>query len=261
MPWVEANGVSLRYESAGSGPPIVMLHEMGGSLESWDGVATVLSRRYRVLRYDQRGAGWSEKARPPYALTELVEDFVALVRVLNVNPPFHLIGVAAGALQAACAAARFPELIASAVLCNPSIGMDSVRAGALEARALDAERDGMRAVLARTLDVALPPGSVPDAGAYDRYRARYLANDPACFAAMHRALASFDPAGIVEHVRCPVLVVTGEDDRVRPAAESAALAAAIAGARRAQIPGGHFLPVQSPAPLGMVVAAFLATVA
>jgi 3-oxoadipate enol-lactonase len=258
MPWVEANGVSLRYESAGSGPPIVMLHEMGGSLESWDEVASVLRTHYRTVRYDQRGAGWSEKVRRPFAFEELIDDFDAIAAALGVDGPFGVIGVAAGALQAACVAVRHPERVASVVLCNPSIGMDAARAAALVARAADAERDGMRAVLARALDAALPPGSVAGAGVYDRYRARYLANDPWCFAAMHRALAAFDPAGIVERIRCPALVVTGRDDRVRPAAETAAIAAAIAGARQAVIPGGHFLPVQSPGPLGAALAAFLA---
>jgi 3-oxoadipate enol-lactonase len=61
VPWIDANGVSIHYEVAGAGPTVVLLHEMGGTLDSWDGVAPELSRRYRTLRYDQRGAGLSEK--------------------------------------------------------------------------------------------------------------------------------------------------------------------------------------------------------
>lgn len=64
MPWIEANGASLRYDLSGSGPEtIVLMHEAGGCLESYDEVVPVLAASYRVLRYDQRGFGFSEKAR------------------------------------------------------------------------------------------------------------------------------------------------------------------------------------------------------
>ena len=63
MKWVEANGAVLRCELAGSvGPTVVLLHEAGGALESWDAVAAALRLRCRVLRYDQRGFGMSEGA-------------------------------------------------------------------------------------------------------------------------------------------------------------------------------------------------------
>ena len=55
MPFMDANGVSIHYELAGRGSSAVLLHEMGGTLASWDGIAPVLSRRFRTLRYDQRG--------------------------------------------------------------------------------------------------------------------------------------------------------------------------------------------------------------
>ena len=64
MPFIDANGVSLHYELAGArGPSVVLLHELGGTLNSWDAVAPRLAARFRVLRYDQRGAGLSEKVR------------------------------------------------------------------------------------------------------------------------------------------------------------------------------------------------------
>jgi len=83
VPWIDANGVSIHYDLAGAGPPVVLLHEMGGTLDSWDGVAPELSRRYRTLRYDQRGAGLSEKVRRPYTNETLVDDLEAVLEVLE----------------------------------------------------------------------------------------------------------------------------------------------------------------------------------
>src|SRR5688572_26201966 len=75
MKWIEANGVGLRYELAGSGnETVVLVHEMGGSLESWEGMLPALQKSFRTLRYDQRGFGQSEKPAGPLALGDMVSD-------------------------------------------------------------------------------------------------------------------------------------------------------------------------------------------
>ena len=69
MNFIEANGVSLRYAVQGSGKPVVLIHEMGGTLESWGLLAPLLAAKRRVVRYDTRGAGFSEKIRGSPFLT------------------------------------------------------------------------------------------------------------------------------------------------------------------------------------------------
>jgi 3-oxoadipate enol-lactonase len=60
MEWLEANGVGLRYDLTGSGSKtLALVHEMGGSLDSWDMVLPALAAGRRILRYDTRGAGQS----------------------------------------------------------------------------------------------------------------------------------------------------------------------------------------------------------
>ena len=51
--FVDANGVSLHYALAGAGRSVVLLHELGGTLNSWDGVVLRLAEHFRVLRYDR----------------------------------------------------------------------------------------------------------------------------------------------------------------------------------------------------------------
>ncbi len=60
MNWMEVNGTSLRYECSGSGlTTLVLVHGMGGTLDSWDQVLPALVNGRRILRYDTRGAGLS----------------------------------------------------------------------------------------------------------------------------------------------------------------------------------------------------------
>src|SRR5258705_7564442 len=62
MPWIDANGASLRYELSGSGKQtLVLVHEAGGRLESYEDALPGLEKDFRVLRDDQRGFGLSEK--------------------------------------------------------------------------------------------------------------------------------------------------------------------------------------------------------
>lgn len=59
---------------------------MGGTIESWDLVAPMLSTKRRVLRYDTRGAGLSQKIRPPLTIDSMADDLVALLDELG-RPP------------------------------------------------------------------------------------------------------------------------------------------------------------------------------
>jgi len=261
MPWADANGVSLRYELSGDGPTVVLFHELGGCAESWSSVVAHLSPRFRTLTYDHRGAGLSEKIRDPFTFETLIDDFDALAATLRIEPPFHLVGIAAGAAQALLAADRYPDRVRSLVLCNPAVTTNAQRTAYLDMRAAAAEQQGMRAVIALTLDRSFPPETAGDLTAYARYRALYLANDAHCFALTSSALARNTAAHVLERIRCKTLVLAGRDDAVRPFAESVALAQKIVGAQCEVIDGGHFMHVAAPQAILAPLDAFLARVA
>ncbi len=258
MPFIDANGVSLHYELSGeNGPAVVLLHELGGTMHSWDAVAPRLAARFRVLRYDQRGAGLSEKVRQDFTNDMLVEDFEALAQAVRLAPPYRFVTVAAAATQALRFLEKRPGDVAALVLCNPAPGVDASRAAALDERAAFAAREGMRASLPTTLALSYPP-HLGERAAYEAYLGRYLANDPVCFGYGFRALARTNMLDMLPQIRCPVMVVAGQHDTVRPPAGTAELAKKIPGARFELIEsGGHFLPTQAPAPLLAVLEDFL----
>jgi 3-oxoadipate enol-lactonase len=255
---MDANGVCLRYELAGgSGPAVVLMHEMGGSLSSWDAVAPQLSKRFRTLRYDQRGLGLSEKVRERFTNDNLVDDLEAVLSATKLEPPYHIVSVAAAAVQVLRFIERHPSRVGRLVLCNPAPGVDATRAAQLDERAARAEREGLRATLAITLDKSYPPG-LTDRETYQEYRGRYLANDPVCFANMNRMFARANMLHMLSQLKCPTLVVAGRQDTVRPAAMSEQIARMIPGARFEQIDAGHFMPTTSPGPLLALLEEFLA---
>jgi 3-oxoadipate enol-lactonase len=255
--FIDANGVSLHYELAGGrGPSVVLMHELGGTLNSWDAVAPRLAARRRVLRYDQRGAGLSEKMRQEFGNDILVEDFISLSKAIGLDPPYHFVTVAAAATQALRFLEQHPEQVGSLVLCNPAPGVDPSRAAALDERAAFAMHEGMRASLPTTLAISYPD-HLGERAAYEAYRGRYLANDPVGFGYGFRALARTNMLHMLPKVPCPTMVVAGRHDTVRPHAGSAELAKKIPGARFELIEAGHFMPTQGPEPLLALLEDFL----
>jgi len=259
LPFTTANGISIHYHFAGSvGPPnVVLLHEMGGTLDSWDTIVPKLSEKFRTLRYDQRGAGLTEKPRQQWSNATLVDDLEAVLANLDLEPRFHIVTVAAAATQALLFLERHPDRVGRLVLCNPAPGVDASRAGALEERAALAEREGMRASLAVTLDKSYPP-DLTDRATYEAYRGRYLANDPVAFGMMNRCFAHTNMMPALAKISVPTLVIAGSKDTVRLPSVSEGIARTIPGARYEVIDAGHFMPTTAPGALLNLLQQFLA---
>ena len=174
MPFVDANGVSLALRSCRPArASVVLLHELGGTLNSWDAVAPRLAGRYRVLRFDQRGSGLSEKVCGSSSPTTCWWTISRRSPADSARPPYNFVTVAAAATQSLRFLEKHPDQVAALVLCNPAPGVDPSRAAALDERAAFAAREGMRASLPTTLAVSYPP-RLGERAAYEAYLGRYL---------------------------------------------------------------------------------------
>jgi 3-oxoadipate enol-lactonase len=252
---MDANGISIHYKFAGNGPSVVLLHEMGGTLDSWDGIAPALEQSYRVLRYDQRGSGLSEKVRA-IATELLVADLEAVLAQSALPAPYHFVTVAAATMQALLYMQKYPDRIGSFVFCNPFTGADPARVAALKERAGLAEREGMRKAIPSTLDNSWP-SDIGDREAYAAYRGRYMAHDPVCFAALNRSIAEPNVTHLAREITRPTMVVGGRFDKVRPPAASETFAKAIPNARFELIDAVHMMPAQAASALLPLLRDFL----
>jgi pimeloyl-ACP methyl ester carboxylesterase len=118
MAMVATNGVSLNAVEMGEGPPVVMVHGMlVGSVASWYFTsAAALARTHRVLLYDLRGHGRSERATSGYDSFTLTQDLEGLLDALGVDGPVSLVGHSYGALVASRYALRNPGRVKSMAL-------------------------------------------------------------------------------------------------------------------------------------------------
>ena len=199
-------------------------------------------KHFCVLRYDQRGAGLSEKVRQDFTNDMLVEDFEALAESSGPQAALSFCHCRSRSDTSVAFSGKAPRPRGALVLCNPAPGVDASRAAALDERAAFAMREGMRASLPTTLALSYPP-QLGERAAYEAYLGRYLANDPVGFGLAFRCLARTNMLHMLPQIRCPVMVVAGRHDTVRPHAGTAELAKKIPGARFELIEeAGHFMP-------------------
>jgi len=259
MSFIEVNGVGLRYELSVSGErTVVLIHEMGGSLESWDEVAPRLAAGgRRVLRYDTRGAGLSEKVRGSLSIDTMVDDLFALLDALGIAGKVALAGIAVGGAIALHAAVRIPHRISAVVAGSPAIGIAADRRAAVLARVERIERQGMRIAVENSMHSGYPPELRTDMGRFAAFRARWLGNDPASYAAIYRMLAHMDLAGELARIACPALVMGGAFDRTRPPALVEPVARAIPGGRYRLLETGHYMAVATPELVAAAIGEFL----
>jgi 3-oxoadipate enol-lactonase len=258
MPWIEANGASLRYELSGSGKEtLVLMHEAGGCLESHEDALPGLEQSFRVLRYDQRGFGFSEKVRE-LTFETVVADLAGLLDALDITEPVHVAGCAMGSDFSVGFAARHPQRIARLVIASPNIGHNAARNAPTLERAALVEREGIRAAMKASHDRSYPEHlRARDRERFRRYQLRWVCNTPASFTASARMMSEVDLTPEYAKVQAPTLVVGAKHDTQRPPEMAQRVANAISGSKYMLADTGHFFNVETPQLFADTVVAFL----
>jgi len=259
MDWVEVNRVGLRYDLSGQGnQTLVLVHEMGGTLESWDMLLPLLDPRFRVLRYDTRGAGISTKVRSPLSIETMAQDLEALLDALEIHGPILLAGCAVGGAIALHFAATRAQRMRGLIAMGPATGIPAERRQAILDHADTVQHRGMAAVVETELARSYPGILRGDAARFCRFRARWLANDPHSYAAIYRMLAGLEMEGTIASIRCPTLFLAGEHDLLRPPSMIEPLSRLVPGASFRPLESGHFMAVQKPEIVAEAFNTFLA---
>ncbi|MDR5748734.1 alpha/beta hydrolase [Caballeronia sp. LZ029] len=247
MDWVEVNGTVLRYElRQGETLPTVLIHEMGGSLESWDTVWSLLPVNQTLLRYDTRGSGLSEKLLEPPSIDSHVDDLAALLDASGLNEPVVLAGVAVGAGIAIRFAARYPHRVRALIAMAPACGVAADARSATLIRAQALREQGLRDVVPALLERTWPSPLQTDAARYATFRSRWLTADAASFSAIFAMLATMNLDDDIPKLPPRSVLVAGIFDELRPPQEIDRLVALAHHVQSIHVASGHFMQIQSP---------------
>jgi pimeloyl-ACP methyl ester carboxylesterase len=249
--------VKIAWESRGAGAAVLLVQGLGYARWGWDPVVPGLAERFRVLTFDNRGIGESDKPAGPYTAREMAADAMQVLDEAGLERA-HVVGSSLGGMIAQEVAAAAPERVDKLVLCSTTPGgPDAVPMPAVTVRLLGEAaklppEEALRQFVANALGSAAPPALV------DEIYARRIASppDPAGWRAQAAAGTTFP--GVDGAITAPTLIVHGTDDNVVDCGNAQLLAARIPGARVELIPGGgHLFFWEQPDTFIRIVSEFL----
>ena len=260
MPTAHVNGISINYQIDGADTAketIVLINGLADDLTSWGfQVPALVEAGYRVVSFDNRGIGKSDRPAGPYSSKQLAADAKALVDQLGISG-FHLMGVSMGGMISEEYAIAYPGDLKSVTLACTYGKADAFCQTMFAFWADLAAKTDVPFVMR---DVALwaftgpfftkRPGDAAD------FAAAMAGLDMSleAYVAQLAVIQTHDAISRVGQIKVPTLVLAGEEDILIPVRLSKELQAAIPGAQWKTVPGGHACLWESPDPFN---AAFL----
>ncbi len=252
-------GTDIFYEITGDGLPLVFLHGLGGTSNVWHAQRVALSKYFRVVTLDLPGSGRSGRAERSYSMERWVEQLAGLAEAARLDK-FVLVGHSMATVLAQKFAARHGSRLTALVLCGPITELSPAGKEAFTKRAEIVVKEGMIAVADTVLMGALTPASrEANPALAGLVREMLLANDPACYAGHCHALLNGSAKADQAAIKCPTLILVGDQDGVTPLANARAVAAAVPGSRIRIIPGtAHLTMLERPEAFNAALIEFLA---
>lgn len=249
------------HVEAGSGSPVVFLHSMAGSAESWQLQIELLRTTHHCIAWDMPGYGNSPAIAATTPMAEVADLLARFLREKVQVERAHLVGLSVGGMILQSFGARHPDMAASLTIMDsspkfafgssmqPEEFIDPILAQLAGGISVEDFANGMvRAIMAPAT-----PEAIRAAGVKAMARAR-----PEGLALCTRLIGGHDGLEDLPRITAPTLVLVGENDAETPTSYSAEIAARIGGAEMQVIPGaGHLSNVENAPAVNAALAAFL----
>jgi len=242
---IKTNDIETNYIIEGDGPWLVMSHSLASNLTMWDAQARLLARTFKVLRYDTRGHGGSSALPASYTLDQLADDAKALFDALGITSA-HWVGLSMGGMIGETFALKYPGVFQSMVLADTTARRPPNAAEMWGERIRIAQAQGMNALVESTLARWFTdPFRQSRKDVMERIGGHIRNTPVAGFVGCCEAISRVDVLDRLQEIRCPALVIVGEQDHGTPPEMARAIAANLPGAKLVVIPSAaHFSNVE-----------------
>ncbi|MDR2698516.1 MAG: alpha/beta hydrolase [Candidatus Methanoplasma sp.] len=243
MPKETVGNIKMNYEVKGSGEPMVLITGLGGDISFWNGMVPLLSDRFKVIRFDNRGCGLTECPDGPFDIGTLAGDVVRLLDLLLI-PKAHVLGWSMGGNIAQEIALGYPERVASLTLVSTYMRRPSRSSYMMNSMVESVRSGGDLEYLFRIMQsLCMTEESVAKMEKKGVYAPMRFSISLEQFVHQLAAVDGFDSRPRAKHIRVPTRVIHGKADIMVPPHMGEELAAEIEGADLVLIDGcGHTMP-------------------
>lgn len=263
MPFAHtSDNIRLHYEVTGrsSAPPVLMIQGLGNGKNAWNLQRVAMATRYRILAFDNRGVGRSDKPPGPYKLEQMADDAIAVLDAAGYSDA-HVIGASMGGVISQIIAVKYPHRVRSLTLACTTSRNHLWRQDLLQHWANTAEHQGMRELGHQAAQWVIGPRSfrriLPTLGWLGPLA---LMRPSASFVSQVQALLSNDDSlnDALSTITAPTLVIVGNQDILTPRGDSEEIAERIVNAELVVISGAaHGLMIEHARTFNRVFIEFL----
>jgi pimeloyl-ACP methyl ester carboxylesterase len=204
--------IQSAFSVEGEGPPLLLIHGIGASRHSWDGLVAGLKSEFRCISYDLRGHGKSPLPPPPYTLDDLVDDLEALRAELGITRA-HFAGHSLGGMIGPAYARRYPDRVLSLGLYSTAAFRTADDSAKVRGVVAAMREKGVAPVLQTLKDRWFTPefgARRPDV--IERRLQQVIDTDKDVFLSVFDIYAETEMAPWLHEITPPCLVLTGEND-------------------------------------------------
>lgn len=253
----------LRYLDVGSGPAVVLIHGLAGDHQAWRAQIDLLRPRYRVIAFDNRGAGGSTQIDEPVSTQDLAADTLQLMDHLQIERA-HVVGRSMGGAVAQHMALLAPARVASMVLCASFARLDP-----LGRRVLSNMREALEWRMSWADHARHSVQNFVAAAFFNEHPEQIAAIErliggetrlPACYSRQNKACQAHDTLPDLGRIDHPTLVMGGDSDPICSLTATRALGAGLPNARTEIFAdASHFFLMEQPAKFNRLLLEWLDT--
>lgn len=234
--------LNVEVEGAEGAPPLMLSNSLGTNLRMWDPQVPALTKKFRLIRYDQRGHGQSDAPANVYSIERLALDSLAILDHLKVGKT-DFCGLSMGGFTGQWLARFYPQRLNRLVLANTAAKSQTPHNWNL--RIANVKKGGIEAIADTVIGIWMTKeyrDKNPEVAA--NMRAMMIATNPVGYIGCCGAIRDMDQRWGVQFISTPTLIICGRQDNATPPKDSDYLHASIPGSKLITLDAGHISNVE-----------------